>query len=107
MTCFFLLSILASITWILDINMSIEICRNLGISVHGCEHCVDKLIILGAYLCAGFAFYYGAKRTMRNFLLILLGTYNHCINARTHMMIPIKIIKIVSEFIINYHIIEC
>lgn len=76
MSCFFLLTICALLTLIFDMDISIEICHNLGISTHGCEHCIDKIILVGLFLGAGVAFYFRAKRTMRNFLLILLGTYN-------------------------------
>ncbi len=76
MSCFFLLTICALLTLFFDVDMSIEICDNLGLTTHGCEHCIDKIILVILFLGAGFAFYFRAKRTMRNFLLILLGTYN-------------------------------
>lgn len=56
--------------------MSINICSNLGFAIHGCEHCVDKIIIIVLFFCIGIAFRFRAKRTMRNFILVLLGTYN-------------------------------
>lgn len=76
MTCFFLLAICAFLTLIFNVDMSIEICNNIGILSHGCGHCMDKIFMLAIFVGAGFAFYYRARRTMRNFLLILLGTYN-------------------------------
>ena len=81
MSCFFLLAICAFITLIFNIDMSVEICNSFGISLHGCEHCIDKIIMIVVFLGAGFAFYFRAKRTMRNFLLILLGTYNAILEA--------------------------
>lgn len=81
MSCFFLLTICAFFTLILNIDMSVEICNSFGISLHGCEHCIDKIIMVVVFLGAGFAFYFRAKRTMRNFLLILLGTYNALLEA--------------------------
>ena len=76
MACFFLLAICALGTLIFNIDMSIDICENLGFAVHGCEHCVDKIIMIVVFFCIGVVFRFRAKRTMRNFLLILLGTYN-------------------------------
>lgn len=76
MTCFFLLGICAFGALIFNTDMSIAICSNLGFAVHGCEHCLDKLIMIVLFLSIGTAFLFRAKRTMRNFLLILLGTYN-------------------------------
>lgn len=76
MSCFFLLTICALFTLVFNVEMSIRICNNFGIATHGCEHCIDKIIIIAAFLGTGFVFYFRAKRTMRNFLLILLGTYN-------------------------------
>ncbi len=76
MSCFFLLAFCALCTLIFNIKMSIDICANLGFAVHGCEHCVDKIIMIAVFAGIGVVFLYRAKRTMRNFLLILLGTYN-------------------------------
>lgn len=76
MSCFFLLAFFALVTLFLDIDMSISVCGNLGFSLHGCEHCIDKLIMFAAFCGTGIAFRFRAKRTMRNFLMILLGTYN-------------------------------
>lgn len=76
MSCFFLLAICAVGVLLLNIDMSIGICSNLGLPIHGCEHCVDKIIIIAIFAGIGVAFLFRAKRTMRNFLLILLGTFN-------------------------------
>lgn len=76
MSCFFLLTICALGTLVFNIDMSIDICSNLGFAIHGCEHCVDKIIMIAVFFGIGVAFWFRAKRTMRNFLLILLGTYN-------------------------------
>ena len=61
---------------ILNIDMSINICSNLGFAIHGYEYCVDKIIIIVLFFCIGIAFRFRARRTMRKFLLVLLGTYN-------------------------------
>ena len=76
MSCFFLLAICALGVLIFNIDMSIGICSNLGLPIHGCEHCVDKIIMIAVFAGVGVAFRFRAKRTMRNFLLILLGTFN-------------------------------
>lgn len=76
MSCFFLLAFCALCTLLFNIDMSIDVCSNLGFSTHGCEHCVDKIIMIVVFTTVGFAFKFRAKRTMKNFLLILLGTYN-------------------------------
>lgn len=76
MSCFFLLSICALGVLAFNIDMSIGICSNLGLPIHGFEHCVDKIIMIAVFAGIGVAFWFRAKRTMRNFLLILLGTYN-------------------------------
>ncbi len=76
MSCFFLLAICAIGVLILNIDMAIGICSNLGLPAHGCEHCIDKIIMITVFAGIGVAFQFRAKRTMRNFLLILLGTYN-------------------------------
>lgn len=76
MSCFFLLAICAVGVLLLNIDMSIGICSNLGLPIHGCEHCVDKIIMIAIFAGVGVAFLFRAKRTMRNFLLILLGTFN-------------------------------
>ena len=61
MSCFFLLAFCALGTLVFNI---------------GCEHCVDKIVMIMLFSGIGVAFWFRAKRTMRNFLLILLGTYN-------------------------------
>ncbi|MBE6784211.1 MAG: hypothetical protein E7536_09420 [Ruminococcaceae bacterium] len=76
MSCFFLLAICALGTLAFNIEMFINICSNLGFTTHGCEQCMDKIIMIVVFLGIGFVFKSRAKRTMRNFLLILLGTYN-------------------------------
>ena len=81
MSCFFLLAICALGTLIFNIDMSIDVCKNLGLEIHGCEHCVDKIIMIAVFSGISVAFWIRAKRTMRNFLLILLGTYNAVLEA--------------------------
>lgn len=81
MSSFFLLTGCAVLTLVFNINMSIEICNNFGIVTHGCEHCVDKIIMVVVFFGIGVAFRFRAQRTMRNFLLVLLGTYNAILQA--------------------------
>ena len=75
MSSFFLLAIVAVFTLILNADMSIEICNNLGINAQGGEHIIDKIIMIILFSGIGIIFYHRTKRTMKNFLLILLGTY--------------------------------
>ena len=81
MSSFFLLSIVAVFTLFLNVDMSIEICKNLGVNAQGGEHIIDKLIMIFLFSGIGIIFYYRTKRTMHNFLLILLGTYNAIVDS--------------------------
>lgn len=46
-----------------------------------CEQCSGKMLLLIVFLLISLVFYFRARRTMRNFLLILLGTYDALIRA--------------------------
>lgn len=81
MSSFFLLSIVAVFTLFFNVDMSIEICKNLGVNAQGGEHIIDKLIMIFLFSGIGIVFYYRTKRTMHNFLLILLGTYNAIVDS--------------------------
>lgn len=76
MACFLLLSLFAFIALFFSNINSINVLNVVGVSPHGCEHCLNKVILAIAFAGMGFIFYVRAKRTMKNFLLILLGTYN-------------------------------
>ncbi len=75
MSSFFLLSAIAILTLFINVDMSIEICETIGFDMHGFEHIIDKIIMAFLFFLVGTVFYYRAKRTMSNFLLILFGTY--------------------------------
>lgn len=79
MCCFFLLFICALFSIWIEVDMSIKICSHLGIT--GNSSFIDKIILMLSFLAAGFLFFFRAKRTMKNFLIILLGTYNAIIDA--------------------------
>ena len=79
MCCFFLLFICALFSLWVKVDMSIKICSHLGIT--GNSSFIDKIILMLSFLAAGFLFLFRAKRTMKNFLIILLGTYNAIIDA--------------------------
>lgn len=49
--------------------------------VMNCEQCSGKMVLLIVFLFVSLMFYFRAKRTMRNFLLILLGTYDALIRS--------------------------
>lgn len=76
MSCFFLLAVCAIAALIFNVDMSVEICRKLGLTIYGYGQHADKIIMIAMFVGIGTAFLYRSKRTMRNFLLILLGTYN-------------------------------
>lgn len=76
LACFILLTIFAFFSVFFHAEMSIEICSNIGISTHGCEHCIDKVLLTMIFAGLGVVFFFRSKRTMRNFLAILLGTYD-------------------------------
>lgn len=81
MSSFFLLSIVAVFTLILNVDMSIEICKALGINAQGGEQIIDKIIMIIMFAGIGIVFYHRTKRTMHNFLLILLGTYSAIVDS--------------------------
>lgn len=76
LACFILLAIFAFFSIFFHTEMSIKICSNIGISTHGCEHCIDKVLLTMIFAGLGVVFFFRSKRTMRNFLAILLGTYD-------------------------------
>lgn len=86
MSCCFLLAILSFLTLFSDIDMSIKVCENLGITLCCNECCIDKIIMILVFSAMGFAFYFRAKRTMKNFLLILLGTYRALLESDAGLM---------------------
>ena len=70
--CFGILSILA----VGSIVFSNEPSLLDGLPTWGCQTCSGKIYLFAIFALASIAFYHRAKRTMRNFLLILLGTYD-------------------------------
>lgn len=54
----------------------------------GCGVCSGKIILAIVFLMIGRVFYFRAKRTMKNFLLILLGTYDAIIRAEENEAKP-------------------
>lgn len=81
MSSFILLAIVAVFTLILNVDMSVEICKSLSINAQGGEYIIDKLIMIIMFSGLGIVFYHRTKRTMHNFLLILLGTYTAIVDS--------------------------
>lgn len=80
--CFFLLAILALLSVVFSTDkISVDIFSIIGITNLGCEVCSGKVMWAFIFLGMGFIFYIRAKRTMKNFLLILLGTYDALIRT--------------------------
>lgn len=76
--CFALLSLVAIFSVVFTKSECL-IFQNISIS--GCTLCSGKIFLAGIFAVIGGAFYLRARRTMRNFLLILLGTYDAIIRA--------------------------
>lgn len=76
MACFFSLSVVALLATFIDSEVSISICNLVGISALECANCRDKIFLSIIFFITAYFFVSRAKRTMKNFLLILLGTYH-------------------------------
>ena len=74
--CFFSLSILMVMSIILDFKISGDISSIISISISSCKDCFEKFIWSSLFAIIGLFFVFRAKRVMKNFLLILLGTYD-------------------------------
>ncbi len=76
--CFLALALFAffSIIFIPDTSLIFG-----NIPTIGCGACSGKIILAIIFLMISRVFYFRAKRTMRNFLLILLGTYDAIIRV--------------------------
>lgn len=75
MACFFLLSVLALLSVFTDAETSINIFDMVGISYLQCASCPNKVFLSILFAVTAVFFVFRAKRTMKNFLLILFGTY--------------------------------
>ena len=75
--CFWLLSIMALIS-IAFIKES-SVLTNMPTLC--CDYCSGKILLAIIFALIGLVFYKRAQRTMKNFLLILLGTYDAIIRA--------------------------
>lgn len=76
MICFFVLSLLALLSVFSSIDTSVDIQNIFGYSTSVCNECTEKILFSIIYFITGVFFYFRGKRVMRNFLLVLLGTYN-------------------------------
>lgn len=76
MTCFFILFILSVVSVFTKAEPSINIYKAIGLSISDCNYCIEFLFLAIIFLFLGMFFLCRAKRVMKNFLLVLLGTYN-------------------------------
>lgn len=74
--CFSLLSILSLFALFTNIEPSIAICEIAGFSHLKCTSCPNKILLSIVFAVAAVFFVLRARRTMKNFLLILYGTYD-------------------------------
>lgn len=74
--CFSLLSILSLFALFTNTEPAIAICELAGFSTLKCTTCPDKILFSIVFAVAAVFFVLRAKRTMKNFLLILFGTYD-------------------------------
>lgn len=81
MTCFFLLSVLALFSVLTNTEPSINFVDLLGLSYLKCVNCASKVLLSICFASIGVLFVFRARRTMKNFLLILLGTYDALIRS--------------------------
>lgn len=79
--CFFVLAIIALLSIFTNAKSYINICDVIGLSYLECTECASKVMycILFAFIGGFFAF--RARRVMKNFLLILLGTYDAIVRS--------------------------
>lgn len=82
MSCFFLLTILAFLSLFFNTDPLLGILDNVSIfSILDCKACAAKGMLILIFGVMGILFVNRAKRTMKNFLLILLGTYNALVST--------------------------
>ena len=79
--CFFILSAIAFFSIFIKTEPYLNIYEILGVSNFTCDKCINKIIICIIYAAMGGFFVYRSKRVMRNFLLILLGTYDAIVRS--------------------------
>lgn len=75
--CFLALAIFAAVSILFIPDNSLI----PNLTIMSCEQCSGKMLLLIIFLSISLIFYFRAKRTMKNFLLILLGTYDALIRA--------------------------
>ena len=79
--CFFILSFLTLISILTNAKPVIDICNKIGLYMLHCIDCGNKIVLTLAFASMGVFFIYRSKRVMRNFLLILLGTYDALVRS--------------------------
>lgn len=83
MSCFFLLSFFALLSVFIKTEPSINIFNIIGLSNSDSINCTctEKCFFAIVFFAVGILFYYRARKMMKNFLLILLGTYNALVHS--------------------------
>ena len=76
MASFLLLAAIALLSTFTNTPASVNIFNMVGISYLQCTCCPNKIVISGFFAIMSVLFLSRAKRTMKNFLLILFGTYD-------------------------------
>lgn len=79
--CFFLLALLVLISIVIDFKPAADICNAIRVSTPCCKVLFGKFVYIFLFTIMGFFFVARARRVMKNFLLILLGTYDAIIRS--------------------------
>lgn len=79
--CFFVLAIIALLSIFTNIKLNINICEVIGLSYIKCKVCGSKMMYCILFAFIGVFFVFRARRVMKNFLLILLGTYDAIVRS--------------------------
>lgn len=81
MTCFLILSILSIVFIFTKAQPSINIFKTIGLSNSIYNSYIGLIAFAIIFLSLGIFFLFRAKRVMKNFLLVLLGTYNALVSS--------------------------
>ncbi|WP_440450951.1 hypothetical protein [Ruminococcus intestinalis] len=81
MTCFLILSILSIVFIFTQAQPSINIFKTIGLSDSVYNSYIGLIAFAIIFLSLGIFFLFRAKRVMKNFLLVLLGTYNALVSS--------------------------
>ena len=74
--CFFLLALFVGVEIFMDVDLSVQICGLLSFQEGGAVVVLDKVILCTMFSLLSAMFRSRARKNMKHFLLILLGTYD-------------------------------